>query len=259
VGPPWLVPFARELVLAGEGARVQDVLERAEEAVMRNERAQHALIDAVRGHLAVSRGDVTGASEWFRAALSIWDEEPSVRAGAALRKGGGFALQRALTALDLATVVNGHPAELWESKDDAIAAARDAGEFFLRCGAVGLREEAARLERALLGGRPAESRTEAAEGAPHGAGGERGAELDEARERAYRRMSVLTSRERQVSLEVVAGKSNREIATDLYLSVRTVEYHLGNCLSKLGISSRGELRRALRPAADHLSMRSPTP
>jgi DNA-binding NarL/FixJ family response regulator len=36
--------------------------------------------------------------------------------------------------------------------------------------------------------------------------------------------------------------TNREIATEIYLSEKAVEYHLRNAYGKLGISSRRELR-----------------
>jgi DNA-binding CsgD family transcriptional regulator len=52
---------------------------------------------------------------------------------------------------------------------------------------------------------------------------------------------VLTERELEVALLVIEGASNREIAAGLYLSVRTVEVHVGRILAKLGVRSRVEL------------------
>lgn len=52
----------------------------------------------------------------------------------------------------------------------------------------------------------------------------------------------LTARERDVALLVGRGLTNREIAAELFLSTKTVEYHLANIFPKIGIRSRRELR-----------------
>jgi DNA-binding NarL/FixJ family response regulator len=41
---------------------------------------------------------------------------------------------------------------------------------------------------------------------------------------------------------VAKGMTNREVATQLYVSDKAVEYHLRNIFGKLGIHSRRELR-----------------
>lgn len=56
---------------------------------------------------------------------------------------------------------------------------------------------------------------------------------------------VLTPQETQISRLVVAGHSNAEIGAQLFLSPRTVEWHLHKVFAKLGISSRRELDGAL--------------
>lgn len=54
----------------------------------------------------------------------------------------------------------------------------------------------------------------------------------------------LTPQELQVALLVAEGRPNRDIGHTLYLSTRTVEFHLSRVYRKLGLSSRGELIRS---------------
>lgn len=56
-------------------------------------------------------------------------------------------------------------------------------------------------------------------------------------------MDLLTSREREVLQLVAEGKTNKEIATQLNLSVYTVEAHRGRLMEKLNLHSTGELVR----------------
>jgi DNA-binding CsgD family transcriptional regulator len=60
--------------------------------------------------------------------------------------------------------------------------------------------------------------------------------------------AALTPQELQISRLAAQGLSNRDIAAQLYLSPRTVAYHLYKAYPKLGIASRGELAGVLRPA-----------
>lgn len=52
----------------------------------------------------------------------------------------------------------------------------------------------------------------------------------------------LTEREHDVVTLALKGMTNREIAADLYVSPKAIEYHLRNVFGKLGISSRRQLR-----------------
>ncbi|HEU0241079.1 MAG TPA: LuxR family transcriptional regulator [Mycobacterium sp.] len=53
----------------------------------------------------------------------------------------------------------------------------------------------------------------------------------------------LTPQELRVGMAVAEGITNREVASQLYLSVKTVEYHLGSIFRKLGLTSRAQLAR----------------
>ena len=54
---------------------------------------------------------------------------------------------------------------------------------------------------------------------------------------------ALTSRETEVAHLIGKGLSNQEIAAELFISRKAVEYHLGNIYAKLGLQGRRELRR----------------
>jgi DNA-binding CsgD family transcriptional regulator len=62
----------------------------------------------------------------------------------------------------------------------------------------------------------------------------------------------LTSQERSVAHLAAGGRANREIAAELMVSVKTVEYHLGNVFAKLHVRSRSQLTaRLLRAGGKH--------
>jgi DNA-binding NarL/FixJ family response regulator len=96
---------------------------------------------------------------------------------------------------------------------------REAAALAQRCGAERL-EDRAREELRIAGGRP--------------------------RRRALAGVDSLTPGESRVARAAATGATNREIAQDLFVSLRAVEMHLTNSYRKLGISSRAELAAALR-------------
>jgi DNA-binding CsgD family transcriptional regulator len=57
----------------------------------------------------------------------------------------------------------------------------------------------------------------------------------------------LTAAERRVATLVAEGRTNREVAAELFLGERTVETHLSHVYAKLGVRSRSELARTYRP------------
>ena len=68
-------------------------------------------------------------------------------------------------------------------------------------------------------------------------------EVRRRREDARRRLATLTAREREVLDLVAAGKANKEIASALGVSPKTVEVHRAHVMSKMCVDSLAELIR----------------
>jgi DNA-binding CsgD family transcriptional regulator len=103
-----------------------------------------------------------------------------------------------------------------QDAQDVLRLALDAAH---RCGATALGERA-REELGLAGARPRR---------PHISG-----------------LESLTASERRVAELAAAGGTNREIAQGLFVTVKTVEWHLRNTYGKLEITSRRELADAMQ-------------
>ncbi|GIH92925.1 AAA family ATPase [Planobispora siamensis] len=125
--------------------------------------------------------------------------------------GGGQPYQHARTRL-----VYGEWLRRARRRADARTQLRAALEIFDRLGAE-LWAERARAELRATGDVPAAPRRD---GDP---------------------LSVLTQQERRIVAMAATGASNRDIAARLFLSPRTVGYHLYKAFPKLGVSSRAEL------------------
>ena len=193
-------------------ARAEVVLgdtEAAEEWVSRAEREASGLgvpgrtAEALRARaaLALARGEAAEASERALEAVAV-----AAEAGIPIDEARGRILAgRALAGADLERAVT------------ELEAARDA---LAELGAGRYRDQAAAELRAL--GRrpksPARRRAKAGNG-----------------------VDSLSEREREIAELVAAGRTNREVAAELYLSPKTIESHLSRVFSKLGVSKRAQL------------------
>ena len=137
------------------------------------------------------------------------DREERLRESAAVLEASGAALEHAHTLVALGSELRreGRRSESRESLDTGLDLARS-------CGATAL-VETAYGELAAAG----------------------------VRRRKMLRTGVdaLTASELRVARMAAAGRTNHEIAQDLFVTVKTVEFHLRNTYRKLEISSRGEL------------------
>jgi DNA-binding NarL/FixJ family response regulator len=123
----------------------------------------------------------------------------------------------------------------FEADDDVVRALRaGAGGFLLKDTPPA---DIARAVRAVAAGEPMLSPTITRRLIGHvtdGEGGDRG-------RRAREQLDRLTDREREVAVAIGFGKSNAEIARDLYMGVATVKAHVSRVLEKLELNNRVQI------------------
>ena len=59
-------------------------------------------------------------------------------------------------------------------------------------------------------------------------------------EKKFHTKSILTKREKEVFELLVQDKTTKEIATDLFISDKTVRNHISNAMQKLGVKGRSQ-------------------
>jgi DNA-binding CsgD family transcriptional regulator len=135
--------------------------------------------------------------------------EPGLREAAELLEGSARMLDRARVAVD-----HGMALRRLGSRNEARTQLERGLELAAHCEATPLIHRA-RAELAVLGARP--------------------------RRLMFSGLEGLTASERRVAAMAAEGMSNREIASSLFVTIKTVETHLGRVYRKLDISSRAEL------------------
>jgi ATP/maltotriose-dependent transcriptional regulator MalT len=238
------------LIVSGEGeAGSSRILEHADgPALERIPATERPRALALLAHAELARGRLDAAERWVldaEAAARRLDLPPChadarhARAELLLARGDAAgAAERARVASDLYRVVDQAVdvgrADLLAGRALAAAGQREAAlvrlsrahDRFVACDLQGYRDEAARELRAL--GRRV---------APRG------------RERDTGGLASLSAREVEVAELVALGQTNRRIAEQLFLSVKTVENHLARIFQKLGVHSRAEVGVAIARAA----------
>jgi ATP/maltotriose-dependent transcriptional regulator MalT len=168
-----------------------------------------AWTDRAAAELALDAGDAATA-----ATLALRSAEAAQSAGVVIEA----ALSRTLAGLALAEA---------DRADEAVAALQRAADDLDGCGATRYRDAAERELRKL--GRVVHRRTR------------KGGSADEV-------LGELSARELEVARLVVDRKTNKEIAAELFVSLKTVEAHMRNLFRKLDVSSRAEVARTVERA-----------
>ncbi|WP_327066367.1 helix-turn-helix transcriptional regulator [Kitasatospora sp. NBC_01302] len=252
--------YAELLLLTGDPARAGGLLLEAAGGVelprittWRQPRCYETLVRA-----AVAEGDRAAAEQWARLAEARVDELPSAsRRGYAARARmwahsmlGDFERARHSGLAAVADfTVGGERIEVGRTLVAVAALALDAGRtmqvdgWLDRAAALAQQCDSARLadevahQRARLSSVPTAPAATTAPVPPVASDARGGADPAV--------LSPLTGREREIARLASTGLTSAEIAGTLFLSVRTVDSHLGRIYRKLGVSNRASLTRAL--------------
>lgn len=220
---PWTEPLVSALVSLGRLDEAGELLRTYVGRVGERGGPPSAVAGSARarGRLAAARGELAEAREAFEAAIAQLQGTP-------------LRVERAHTLFAYGQVLR--RAGKRGEAEPLLTAARDG------YAAIGARACVERCERELR------------------AGGMRGASRSGGDEpRAERTPTDLTPQEHAVADLVAQGKSNREVADELFVSPKTVQYHLTSVYAKLGIRSRTELAARWGEAATRDAATPPRP
>jgi ATP/maltotriose-dependent transcriptional regulator MalT len=227
-----------ELVLIAGSPRVRylEVLTRCWLALGRHAEAQRAA-DSAQGWASAVRLPMAAAwADRAAAAVALHAGDPARAAEQALSSAAAADEIGAPVEAALARTLAGRALAEAGQRDRAATELQRAAREFEACGALRYRDEAERELRKL--GHHIHRRTRPGEADAAG-------------------LESLTERELQVARLAVDGKTNPQIAAELFLSKKTVETHLRNIYRKLNVSSRVTLARAVE-RADRIATAPPT-
>jgi DNA-binding CsgD family transcriptional regulator len=234
----WALAALAELELVGD--RLEQALAHVEEHRSAVER------------LRIADADLSPAPERVEILVRLGrraeaEEVAASFAAAAAAKGQPWSLARAERARALVADDTGYEARfeaalaLHARTADVFARARTELAYGARLRRAGLRQRAREHLRSAIEAFDALAAAPWAELASR----ELAATGETARRRVAGGLGELTPQELQIAVLLAAGRTTREAAAALFLSPKTIEYHLRNVYRKLAVHSREELRQAL--------------
>jgi DNA-binding CsgD family transcriptional regulator len=202
-----LIPAMWRPFLFGGLARAELARGRLREADQAASHAQ-AITEGLGLHLA------TSWAQRARAAVLLAEDKPIDAAELALASAAEATAVGARVEAARSRVLAGRALLCAGDRERAVAELQAAATEFECCGAIRLRDEVERDLRRL------------------------GRRFHRRRQPGDSGVGALSVREREIAELVMARKTNREIAAELFLSEKTIETHLRNVFGKLGVSSR---------------------
>lgn len=235
---PQAVMLGRAYCFTQRRAALPSLVREAESDTISSPALRGYAVAHLKGLQALSVGDRLEAMGHFDEALEQISGVPSAMSSESSGDGGALRMYRALLVLEMGHCAVTGGEELADRAEQIKGLLLWAASVFGSCRAEGLYRQAEELYVSLRRGAPRELATNGRPTVlldlPEGLSA-----------KALSSLSSLTSREREISLMVGQGLTNKDVAEQLVLSVRTVEYHVANVLGKLTLDSRYELRRLL--------------
>lgn len=234
--------LGRAFFYSGRGSAIGGLRNDIEVLPVEDTLCQQYVVAHLKGLQDQAESSPLSAMAHYVKALDIISSEPGFNRTDIPGDGGTLRIYRALLALDIGYLVATHRDALQDYQSTAQGLLAWAASTFEACESEGLFQQADHLFIALQHNETPQHAVE------------QGDDLmslptDVSSEARYA-LASLTGREREISLLVGQGLTNKQVAERLVISVRTVEYHVANVLGKLQLSSRHDLRRLLLEDAE---------